>query len=378
MLRRVFTIHARGETDMGPTLRIGRIHQEVAHRFATRYGITELDECYAELVRLLASAPGRLSGRRYRAAEVRFLETVRDYAGRYERYLMLGLHDEFPGPARPPVHFGSWAFAYLDISLNLDAVVASQLAEVLEALGDGVVSLAQVNTVWPDWLRLAKAFTDSYEVDAARALGALGSLDDPDQVDAAVLGPLEREYLATLALFVDMYRQHREEGSQEVFGFRNEGDSDDGELEHVVWGWGGGGDYSFADAEAGELSGGAGGLNERLGQGGVSELRQVARLAAWGFFDQARIEDRWPPGDGLARRMPARAGRDQTPGRTAELRPAGGEAGGAVCAKTGALSVPQREDSAPQLPGNPGNSPPAIICGRAEPLASGGHRTSPA
>jgi hypothetical protein len=53
------------------------------------------------------------------------------------------------------------------------------------------VSLAQVNTVWPDWLRLAKAFTDSYEVDAARALGAFGSLADPDQVDAAVLGSLE-------------------------------------------------------------------------------------------------------------------------------------------------------------------------------------------
>src|ERR1035441_5883010 len=101
VLRWVFTSHATSESDVRPTLRIGRIHQEVAHRFATRYGITELDRCYAELVRLLASAPGRLSGRRYRAADVRFLDTVRDYASRYERYLMLGLHDEFPGPARP-------------------------------------------------------------------------------------------------------------------------------------------------------------------------------------------------------------------------------------------------------------------------------------
>ena len=42
------------------------------------------------------------------------------------------------------------------------------------------MSLAQVKTVWPDWLRLAKAFADSYEVGPARALGALGSLDDPD------------------------------------------------------------------------------------------------------------------------------------------------------------------------------------------------------
>jgi hypothetical protein len=58
VLRRVFTSHARGEIDVGPALRIGRIHEEVAHRFATRYGITELAQCYAELVRLLASAPG--------------------------------------------------------------------------------------------------------------------------------------------------------------------------------------------------------------------------------------------------------------------------------------------------------------------------------
>ena len=157
-----------------------------------------------------------------------------------------------------------------------------------------------------------------------------------------MLGPLEREYLATLTLFLDMYRQDREEGSPEVVSFRDQPQPKDAGLEHVVAG------------------GGAGGT------------------AAWGFVDQAWIEDRWPPGDGLARRMPARAGRDQTPGRTAELRPAGGEAGGAVCAKTGALSVPQREDSAPQLPGNPGNFPPAIICARAETLASGGHRTSPA
>jgi hypothetical protein len=378
VLRRVFAPPGSGEINGVAAIPIGPLHQKVAIRFATRYGISELTQCYAEMVRLLVSAPGRLSGRRYRAAEVRFLGTVSDYASRYERYLMLGLHDEFPGPARPPVAFGSWASAYLDISLNLDTVVASQLSEVLEALGEGVVSLTEVTTVWPDWLRLAKAFSDSYQLDPARALGAVGSLDDPDQVDAAALGPLEREYLATLTLFLDMYRQHREEGSQEVFSFRNEGDAEDGELEHVVWGWGAEGDYSFVDAEADEFSGGAGGLNERLGQGGVSELRQVARLAAWGFVDQAGIEERWPPGDGLVRRMPARAGRDQTPGRTAELRPAGGEAGGALCAKTGALSVPQREDSAPQLPGNPGNFPAAIICGRAETLASGGYRTSPA
>ena len=249
VLRQVFTSHARGEIDVGPALRIGRIHEEVAHRFATRYGITELDQCYAELVRLLASAPGRLSARRYQAAEVRLLDTVSDYASRYERYLIVGLHDEFPGPARPPVHFEPWASAYLDISLNLDPVVASQLSEVLEALGQGVVSLAEVTTVWPDWLRLAKAFTDSYQLDPARALGALGSLEDPDQVDAAALGPLEREYLATLSLFLDMYRQNREEGSQEVVTFGDQPEPEDAELEHLVTAGGPEEEYSFAEAD---------------------------------------------------------------------------------------------------------------------------------
>jgi hypothetical protein len=51
VLRRVFTSHAGGEIDVGPALRVGRIHQEVAHRFATRYGITELDRCYADVGR---------------------------------------------------------------------------------------------------------------------------------------------------------------------------------------------------------------------------------------------------------------------------------------------------------------------------------------
>jgi hypothetical protein len=297
VLRRVFMPPASAEINGVTAVPIGPLHQKVAHRFGTRYGITELDECYAELVRLLASAPGRLSGRRYRAAEVRFLGTVSDYASRYERYLMLGLHDEFPGPARPPVHFEPWASAYLDISLNLDTVVASQLSEVLEALGEGVVSLTEVTTVWPDWLRLAKAFSDSYQLDPARALGALGSLDDPDQLDAAALGPLEREYLATLSLLLDMYRERREEGSQEVFSFRNEEDSEDGELEHLVWGWGAGGDYSLADAEADPADRGLGGLR---GQGGISELRQVVRMAGWGFVDQAGIGERWPEFFGLA------------------------------------------------------------------------------
>jgi hypothetical protein len=135
VLRRVFTPPGSGQINGVTGVPIGPLHQKVAIRFATRYGISELTQCYAEMVRLLASAPGRLSGRRYQAAEVRFIDTVSDYASRYERYLMLGLHDEFPGPARSPVRFGSWASAYLDISLNLDTVVASQLSEVLEASG---------------------------------------------------------------------------------------------------------------------------------------------------------------------------------------------------------------------------------------------------
>jgi hypothetical protein len=38
----------------------------------------------------------------------------------------------------------------LDISLNLDTAVATQLSEVLEALCFGVVSLTQANRVWPE------------------------------------------------------------------------------------------------------------------------------------------------------------------------------------------------------------------------------------
>ncbi|MHB1527012.1 MAG: hypothetical protein ACYCZN_12185 [Candidatus Dormibacteria bacterium] len=304
VLRRVFTPPGSGEINGVAAIPIGPLHQKVAIRFATRYGIGELTQCYAEMVRLLVSAPGRLSGRRYRAAEVRFLGTVSDYASRYKRYLMLGLHDEFPGPARPPVRFEPWAFPYLDISLNLDTVVASQLSEVLEALDQGVVSLTEVTTVWPDWLRLAKAFSDSYQLDPARALGAIGSLGDPEQLDAAALGPLEREYLATLCLLLDMYRQNREEGSQEVFSFRNDGEG--GELEHLVWGWGAGGDYSLADAEADPANRGLGGLR---GQGGISELRQVGRMAAWGFVDQAGIEERWPEFFVLADELAGEEGR---------------------------------------------------------------------
>jgi hypothetical protein len=110
-------------------------------------------------------------------------------------------------------------------------------------------------------------------------------------VEAVVLGPLEREYLAKLTLFLDLYREHREDPSQEVFGFPGEGGSEDAELEPVDWGCGAEGDYSFVDGEAEEQSGGVGGGNL---QRGVSELRRYARLAAWGFVDQAGIEERWP------------------------------------------------------------------------------------
>jgi hypothetical protein len=133
VLRRVFMPPASAEINGVTAVPIGPLHQKVANRFGTRYEISELTEAYAEMVRLLVSAPGRLSGRRYRAAEVRFLDTVSDYAIRYERYLMLGLHDEFPGPARPPVRFDSWASAHLEISPNLDTVVADQLSRTWSA-----------------------------------------------------------------------------------------------------------------------------------------------------------------------------------------------------------------------------------------------------
>ena len=51
---------------VGSALAVWPIHQEVAHRFATRYGITELEACYTELLRLLACAPvgsRRVAGR---------------------------------------------------------------------------------------------------------------------------------------------------------------------------------------------------------------------------------------------------------------------------------------------------------------------------
>jgi hypothetical protein len=133
VLRRVFTPPGSGQINGVTAVPIGPLHQKVAQRFATRYGISELTQCYAEMVGLLVSAPGRLSARRYQAAEVGFLDTVSDYASRYQRYLMLGLHDEFPGPARPPVRFDSWASAYLGISVNLDTVVASQLSRTWSA-----------------------------------------------------------------------------------------------------------------------------------------------------------------------------------------------------------------------------------------------------
>jgi hypothetical protein len=78
-LLRVFTIRASGELGVGSALALWPIHQEVARRFATRYGITELEARYTELLRLLACAPGRLSPRRWRAAEMAFLDTVSDY-----------------------------------------------------------------------------------------------------------------------------------------------------------------------------------------------------------------------------------------------------------------------------------------------------------
>ncbi len=305
-LLQVFTKLFCGEIDPDGAIAIWPICEDVVYAFALHYQITELLERTGKLNLPIGRPGGFASDQEHSDGEFKFTEAIINYVGRYERYLMLDLHDEFPGPARPPVAFESWAFPYLDISLNLDPVVASQLSEVLEALSDGVVSLAEVTTVWPDWLRLAKAFSDSYQLDPARALGALGSLDDPDQVDAAALGPLEREYLATLTLLLDGYRQNREEGSQEVFSFRNEGGSEDGELEHLVWGWGAGGDYSLAEAEADPANRGLGGLR---GQGGISELRQVARMAAWGFVDQAGVEERWPEFFDLADELADEEGR---------------------------------------------------------------------
>ncbi len=283
-----------GEIDAEGAIALWLIYEDVVYAFARRYDVTELLERNDKANFAVGSPGGFSSEQEYADGEFKLTEVIINYVGRYERYLALGLHDEFPGPARPPVHLPSWAFCYLDISLNLDTAVADQLSEVLEALCFGTVSLAQVSAVWPDWLRLAKAFTDSYEVDPARTLAGLGSLDDPDQIERAVLGPLEREYLATVTLFLDMYRQDREEGSQEVVSFRDEPDPEQAELEHVVRAWEPAEDYGFADAGADELFHGWRRLNKHPERRLLSELRRFARLAAWGFVDQAWIEDRWP------------------------------------------------------------------------------------
>jgi hypothetical protein len=290
-LLQVFTKLFCGEIDADGAIALWPICEDVVYAFARRYEITELLELTEKLNLPIGWRGGFASDQEHSDGEWNLTGAIINYVGRYERYLLLGRHDEFPGPARPPVAFGSWAFPYLDISLNLDPEVAAQLSEVMDGVCAGAVSLAEVTVVWPDWLRVAKAFTDSYEVDPARKLGALGTLYDPDQVRAAVLGPLEREYLAKLTLFLDMYREHREDASQEVFGFRDERGSEASELEPVDWGCGAEGDYSFVDGEAEEQSGGVGGGNL---QRGVSELRRYARLAAWGFVDQAGIEERWP------------------------------------------------------------------------------------
>ena len=290
-LLQVFTKLFCGEIDADGAIALWPICEDVVYAFARRYEITELLELTEKLNLPIGWRGGFASDQEHSDGELNFTGAIINYVGRYERYLLLGRHDEFPGPARPPVAFGSWAFPYLDISLNLDPEVAAQLSEVMDGVCAGAVSLAEVTVVWPDWLRVAKAFTDSYEVDPARKLGALGTLYDPDQVRAAVLGPLEREYLAKLTLFLDMYREHREDASQEVFGFRDERGSEASELEPVDWGCGAEGDYSFVDGEAEEQSGGVGGGNL---QRGVSELRRYARLAAWGFVDHAGIEERWP------------------------------------------------------------------------------------
>jgi hypothetical protein len=290
-LLQVFTKLFCGEIDADGAIALWPICEDVVYAFARRYEITELLELTEKLNLPIGWRGGFASDQEHSDGEWNLTGAIINYVGRYERYLLLGRHDEFPGPARPPVAFGSWAFPYLDISLNLDPEVAAQLSEVMDGVCAGAVSLAEVTVVWPDWLRVAKAFTDSYEVDPARKLGALGTLYDPDQVRAAVLGPLEREYLAKLTLFLDMYREHREDASQEVFGFRDERGSEASELEPVDWGCGAEGDYSFVDGEAEEQSGGVGGGNL---QRGVSELRRYARLAAWGFVDHAGIEERWP------------------------------------------------------------------------------------
>lgn len=66
VLEQVFTPPGSGAISVVTAITIGPLHQEVALRWATRRGITELIQCHGEVIRLLVAAPGWPSGRRYR------------------------------------------------------------------------------------------------------------------------------------------------------------------------------------------------------------------------------------------------------------------------------------------------------------------------
>jgi hypothetical protein len=99
-----------GEIDAEGATALWPIYEDVVYAFARRYDVTELLERNDEANFAVGSPGGFSSEQEYADGEFKLTEAIINYVARYERYLARGLHDEFPGPARPPVRLPSWAF----------------------------------------------------------------------------------------------------------------------------------------------------------------------------------------------------------------------------------------------------------------------------
>jgi hypothetical protein len=96
-LLQVFTKLFCGEIDADGAIALWPICEDVVYAFARRYGITELLERTGKLNLPIGWPGGFASEQEYSDGEFKFIEAIINYVGRYERYLILGLHDEFPG-----------------------------------------------------------------------------------------------------------------------------------------------------------------------------------------------------------------------------------------------------------------------------------------
>jgi hypothetical protein len=99
-----------GEIDADGAIALWPIYEDVVYAFAQRSDVTELLEQNGKANLSIGSPGGFSSWQEYADGEFKLTEAIINYVARYERYLARGLHDEFPGPARPPVRLPSWAF----------------------------------------------------------------------------------------------------------------------------------------------------------------------------------------------------------------------------------------------------------------------------